>query len=91
MRKWLADILEVIGSFWSVTSLLLPHLLRLLSELAGRRSQSHCEMILLTKQAEGISSTRELPSLLCALAAQTWAVMRSRLLTVGWVCSGSPR
>ena len=27
MRKWLADILEVIGSFWSVT---------LLSELAGR-------------------------------------------------------
>ena len=36
MRKWLADILEVIGSFWFVTSPLLPHLLRLLSELAGR-------------------------------------------------------
>ena len=35
MRKWLADIIEVIGSFWSVTSPLLPHLLRLLSELAG--------------------------------------------------------
>lgn len=35
MRKWLTDILDVIGSFWSVTSPLLPHLLRLLSELAG--------------------------------------------------------
>ena len=35
MRKWLADILDVIGSFWAVTSPLLPGLLRLLSELAG--------------------------------------------------------
>lgn len=35
MRKWLPDILQLIADFWSPTSPLLPHLLRLLSELAG--------------------------------------------------------
>lgn len=45
MRKWLSDILEVIGNFWSATSPLLPHLLRLLSELAGKpRGPSYTHM-----------------------------------------------
>lgn len=35
MRKWLPDILQLISDFWSPTSPLLPHLLKLLSELAG--------------------------------------------------------
>lgn len=35
MRKWLPDILQLIADFWAPTSPLLPHLLRLLSELAG--------------------------------------------------------
>ncbi|BDA44527.1 Serine/threonine-protein kinase TOR [Coccomyxa sp. Obi] len=34
MRKWLPDILQLIADFWSPTSPLLPHLLKLLSELA---------------------------------------------------------
>jgi hypothetical protein len=37
MRKWLPDILQLIADFWSPTSPLLPHLLKLLSELAGER------------------------------------------------------
>ena len=41
MRKWLADILDVIGSFWAVASPLLPGLLRLLSELAGESCPEH--------------------------------------------------
>ena len=39
MRKWLPDILQLIADFWSPTSPLLPHLLKLLSELAGT---THC-------------------------------------------------
>jgi len=35
MRKWLPDILQLISDFWVPTSPLLPHLLKLLSELAG--------------------------------------------------------
>ena len=45
MRKWLADILDVIGSFWAVTSPLLPGLLRLLSELAGESSPGHPRLL----------------------------------------------
>lgn len=44
MRKWLADILDVIGSFWAVTSPLLPGLLRLLSELAGESCPEHLSL-----------------------------------------------
>ena len=39
MRKWLPDILQLIADFWSPTSPLLHHLLKLLSELAGA---THC-------------------------------------------------
>ena len=44
MRKWLADILDVIGSFWAITSSLLPGLLRLLSELAGESCPKHLSL-----------------------------------------------
>ena len=35
MRKWLPDMLLLIGDFWHPGSPLLPHLLKLISELAG--------------------------------------------------------
>ena len=42
MRKWLPDMLLLIGDFWHPGSPLLPHLLRLISELAGGDMVAHC-------------------------------------------------
>lgn len=45
MRKWLPDILQLIADFWSPTSPLLPHLLKLLSELAGAACSCTCFLV----------------------------------------------
>ena len=42
LRKWLPELLALVNDFWTPSSSLLPHLLKLISELAGVDSCNAC-------------------------------------------------